>query len=93
MCARVVELGRLGKSRKEMAADLGVRADALARWAARFPEFAEAMEFALACAQAWWEEKGRLGIHDRNFNTAAYILTMRNRFRDDYRDQRDKHDA
>ena len=76
----VIAMGRRGKSRIQMAAALRVNRDTLSEWAKVHPEFKEAMDFALTCAQAWWEELGEANLHSRAFNKRLWILTMKRRF-------------
>jgi hypothetical protein len=51
----VVELGRAGLSRAEMAARIGVSVAAVEGWMAEHAEFAEAMALAETEARAWWD--------------------------------------
>jgi hypothetical protein len=85
MCQRVMELGAAGRSLTEIAAELGTTRNTLNRWAERSPEFGYAVEYAMCLAQAWWEEKGREGLHKGDsFNAYAYVNIMRCRFPKDY---------
>lgn len=87
-CAAVVDLGREGKSRAQIAAALDVDRDTLANWEKARPEFFGAMKRAHDLALAWWEDQGQKGIwsdyQGRTLNAAAYALQMRNRFSDEY---------
>ena len=85
-CDMVRKLGDAGLSKEEMPARLCVRPETLDDWAAAHAEFAEAMEFALTCAQAYWERLGRHGIWmGEDFNGDAWISEMKRRFPTDYR--------
>ena len=87
-CRRVIELGREGKSRAQIAAALDQARQTIADWEKAHPEFLVAMTRAHDLALAWWEEQGQDGIWStpmgRNLNAAAYGLQMRNRFSDEY---------
>jgi hypothetical protein len=85
MCAVAVRLGASGRSRTEIAAELGIARSTLSSWAERFPDFGCAVEYAQDLAQAWWEEKGREGLHKGDsFNAYTYVNIMRCRFPKDY---------
>lgn len=55
-CDKVIELGKLGKSFEQMAAQLNVSYRTLCRWRNEHEEFCHALEEAQAYEQAWWEE-------------------------------------
>jgi|GEM_PF-1893280 len=89
-CELVVEFGREGASKAQMAAAIGVARETLDTWITAHPEFAEAMRLALTHAQSWWEARGREGMMaGKEFNAAAWIFAMKNRFRHDYREHVD----
>lgn len=92
MCDRVVELGRIGASRAEMAAELGIsRSNAWYAYQEKHEDFRDAVKEAEALSQAWWEKKGReatFGGCD-GFNATSYIFQMKNRFSHDWRDKQD----
>ena len=87
-CATVIELGREGKSRAQIAAALDVARQTIADWEKRHPQFLDAMTRAHDLALAWWEDQGQTGIWSaplgRTLNSAAYGLQMRNRFASEY---------
>lgn len=85
MCRRVVELGREGKSRAQIAAALDVSRQTVATWEKTHRAFLDAMSRAHDLALAWWEEQGTRGIWaGKQFNAQAYGLQMRNRFAAEY---------
>ena len=84
----MIELGRLGKSRTQIAAELDVDRDTLANWERAHPEFFGAMRRARELALAWWEDEGQKGVWERGFNANAYRLQVTNRFPDEWRDKR-----
>lgn len=90
-CDKVIELGREGASKAEMAFALGVARNTLDNWAATHPEFLSAVKEAVSLAQGWWEAEGRKAVFGAKpgFNATAYIFTMKNRFPDDWKDKRE----
>lgn len=88
-CAKVVELGKLGKSKAQIARALDKNRDTLYGWAEEHPEFSGALKNAHEAALSWWEDLGS-NLADgncRNGNATAFIFQMKNRFRDDYFDR------
>jgi hypothetical protein len=88
MLAKVVELGRFGKSKAQIARQLGVCDKTLAAWVERHPEFAEAMQTARTLSLAWWDDQGQIGVFlgSKEFNTAAWHTQVKARFPAEYRD-------
>lgn len=88
-CGQVVELGKQGKSKAQMAAAFDVSRQTIDNWAAAYPEFLEALSRAEVQAQAYWEDKGETNIDKPGFNAAIWKKTMEARFRDDYTERRE----
>ena len=85
-CQMVVELGREGAGKAEMAAACGVVRQTLDNWIKAHPEFLDAITRAREESLAWWEKQGRLGIFmGKTFNANAYALQVFNRFPDDWK--------
>lgn len=89
MCSEVVDLGKTGASKAEMAANLGVSRQTFDTWCEVHPEFLDAVKEAISWSQAWWEEQGRKATFGGvdGFNATAWIFNMKNRFRDEWRDK------
>lgn len=92
-CDRVIELGRLGMSVVEMAADLGVHRETLEEnWPAAHPEFSEAFTHAKELSQAWWESMGRTNLlmpqGSGTFNASVWSRSMAARFPRDWRESK-----
>lgn len=89
-CDLVVELGHQGKTKTQMAAACGVCRMALEKWAndPTKPEFKEAFNFALTLSEGHMEDVGMKGIKGNylKFNAAAWMFSMKNRFRATYSD-------
>jgi hypothetical protein len=88
-CEVVVELGRAGKSMVQMAAQLGVDRASILRWRDEHEEFRASLSRALVLAQEWWEDRGQMGLHDRNFNAALWMKIVASRYREDYADRKE----
>jgi hypothetical protein len=86
-CDLVIELGAQGKSKTQIAANLGIDRDTLAEWAKTHVEFSGAVKRAQQLAQAWWEDLGQMNMTRKGFNQVAFIFQMKNRFHDDYKDK------
>ena len=86
-CDLVIELGAQGKSKTQIAANLGIDRDTLTEWAKLHPEFSGAVKRAKQLAQAWWEDAGQMNMTRKGFNQVAFIFQMKNRFPDDYKDK------
>lgn len=86
-CGRVIEMGRKGKSKAQIAAALDVSRQTLDNWAGAHPEFLDAVKDARDLALAWWEDQGQTGLRAEKFNATAFIFQVKNRFRDDYADR------
>lgn len=88
-CEAVVELGKQGKSPAQMAAHFDVSRQTIDNWAEAHPEFLEALSRALTHCQAWWEDKGMVGMVAPGFNAAVWSKSMQARFRDDYTERKE----
>ena len=87
-CAKVIELGRQGKSRCQIAGILDVSFKTLQEYEEKHPEFLQSTQRAKDLAQMWWEEQGQRGIWaGSDFNANAYRLQVTNRFPDQWRDK------
>jgi hypothetical protein len=86
-CAKVIELGRQGKSRCVIAGSLDICFNTLTEWESVHPEFLQAMLRSKQLSQMWWEEQGQLGVWTDGFNANAYRLQVCNRFPNDWRDR------
>jgi hypothetical protein len=86
-CERVIELGREGASKVEMAVELGVVRNTLDNWAAAHPDFLSALTHARDLSQVWWEKKGRSGLDSQGFNASLWGKNVSCRFPDDWTDK------
>lgn len=88
-CDEVVELGKAGKSKAQMAAHFDVSRQTIDNWAADQEEFLEALNRAMAHCQAWWETKGAEGMEKPGFNAAVWKKSVEARFREDYTERKE----
>lgn len=88
-CDAVIDLGREGKSKAQMAAAFDVSRQTIDNWAAAHPAFLEALNRAMAHCQAWWEDQGQTGLLTQGFNAAVWKKSVEARFRDDYTEKRE----
>ncbi|NLS19892.1 hypothetical protein HGP16_25470 [Rhizobium sp. P40RR-XXII] len=88
-CARVIALGKAGKSQVQIAVALDVARSTLQSWADQHIEFSAALTRAKQCEQAWWEDMGQNGLTADKFNSAVWSKSMSARFRDDYTERRE----
>lgn len=85
-CEKVLEWGRLGKSRAWIAAEIGVCKQTLANWEAEHPEFLGSLTRAKVLEQQWWEDAGQSGMTGDKFNGQVWGRSMAARFPDDWRE-------
>lgn len=84
-CETVVELGKLGKSKAQIAVALNCVRSTLDLWAQVHAEFSDAMARAREESLAWWEEQGTQGVWGgKQFNAKAWEKSMAARFPGDY---------
>ena len=88
-CGRVIECGKEGMGKCEMAAELGISYNSFERYQTERPEFMKAVKDALRHSQAWWESQGRKATFGATpgFNATSFIFNMKNRFKEDWRDK------
>lgn len=89
-CEQVIDLGKQGKSKAQMAAEFDVARSTIDQWAEDNEEFSEAINRAMAHCQAWWEDKGQSGMEAPGFNAAVWKKSVEARFRDDYTERQEQ---
>ncbi len=88
-CERVVELGKAGASRVEIAYELDVVMATIQNWEAAHPEFLAAMTRSREASQVWWERKGRDNLQSAVFQASMWSRSMAARFPADWREKTD----
>lgn len=89
-CERVIELGRLGKSPAQIAADIGVAKQTLANWGEAHPEFLAALTRAKTLEQAWWEDAAQNGQAQSVIGASVWAKSAAARFREDYTERQEQ---
>ena len=92
MCETVKQVLGSGKSLAAVCCALEISRPTLYVWKGTYPEFKDALDVGLQKGQAYWEEKGERGIDGeiKNFGASPWIFTMKNRFREDYAEEKEK---
>lgn len=87
-CHMVIEWGKEGASKAEMACNLGIHKDTLYEWDKTYPDFSDSLKLAVQYSQVSWEKIGKAAVSGTipNFNAATWIFNMKNRFSEDYKD-------
>lgn len=90
-CDKVIELGRSGASKAEMAHAIGISRNTLDNWADANPEFLRAVKESQSFSQGWWESEGRKATFGGTpgFNATSFIFNMKNRFAADWKDKQE----
>jgi DNA-binding XRE family transcriptional regulator len=88
-CDKVIEFGRMGKSRAWIAAELGVNRDTINEWEKVHPDFSVAMSHAKTLSQQWWEDAGQAGMMMPGFGATLWAKNVNCRFREDWGDKND----
>ena len=80
-----------GESLAAVCAELEITRPTLSAWRTTYPEFGDAVEIGLLKSQRDWERLGRNGIEGKyeKFGGAPWMFTMKNRFRDDYKEDKE----
>jgi transposase len=89
-CERVIELGKLGKSVEQIAAQIGVGTKTMYNWKDEHPEFLHAMDIAKELELDWWENIAQnMMIENKEgdrLNASIWSRSMAARFPKKYRE-------
>jgi transposase-like protein len=89
-CERAIELGRIGKSIEQIAANLGVSTRVLFDWRDKHEEFLHALEYAKELELDWWETVGQTHMIEEKesakLNASIWSRSMAARFPKKYRE-------
>ena len=86
-CDRIIACGKVGDSRTQMAAKLGIARETLNNWGKAHPEFLAALKRADTLSQSWWEDRLREIAVTGKGNVTAVIFAMKNRFKADWQER------
>lgn len=84
-----------GESLAAVCAELEISRPTLNTWREMHPEFENAVSIGLAKSQRDWERLGKQGICGEfdKFSASPWIFTMKNRFRDDYAEEKNENNG
>ena len=84
-----------GESVAGVCAELGIGRTAYYEWIKNHPKFAKAVEQGKEAAQRHWEDIGKKGITGQieKFSGTPWMFVMKNRFKDDYADNKPQSDG
>lgn len=85
-CEQVIELGKAGKSKVQMACAFDVVVKTLDNWADDHPEFLHALTCAMQHSQDWWERAAQENLTADKFQASLWSRSMAARFPKDYRE-------
>ncbi len=78
MCKQVIELMKIGASKVEVCAELGISKDTFFRWKKEIPEFSDSVERGELLSEAWWTKHGRENLYTKSFNQRLFFMCMKN---------------
>lgn len=89
-CEIAIKVMSGGESLVAVAAEIGVARKTIYNWMDSHPEFNYAINVGKAKSQRLHERTGEDGINGeiKNFSAPAWIFTMKNRFREDYAEEK-----
>lgn len=89
-CERVIELGKIGKSVEQIAANIGVGTKTLYNWRDEHPEFLHALDLAKELELDWWESIAQAMMVENKdsdkLNASIWSRSMAARFPKKYRE-------
>lgn len=90
-CKKAEEILGGGRSLAAVCAHMNIARSTLYEWRDNHPAFKSAIDRGLQKSQAYWEEMGMDGVNGEidKFGATTWIFTMKNRFRDDYREDKE----
>lgn len=79
-CDAVIEAGREGCSKAEIAALLGVTRETVDIWARTHADFSDALHMARELSLAWWEGEARKNLKTTGYQAGLWKQAMSGRF-------------
>lgn len=88
VCDKVIEWGKQGYSKTNMASELCVSRTTIYEWCKDHVEFSYALSIAMTHSESYWEHKALKGIDEpaKEFNTGLFGKIMSARFPETYRE-------
>jgi hypothetical protein len=92
LCETALKVLSNGESLAAVCAEIEITRETLRVWRDTHKEFRDAINMGLLKSQRIWEQMGKDGIlgNYERFGAAPWIFTMKNRFREDYTDDKDE---
>lgn len=93
-CETAIKILANGESIAAVCAEIGIARSTFYEWKDSHPEFNKAVSIGLQKSQRDWEKLGRSGISGEidKFSPSPWIFTMKNRFREDYQEEKQDND-
>jgi hypothetical protein len=79
-CEEAYEILALGKTKNAVCTAFKICRDTLGNWQKEWPDFESAIKIGLAASEAHWEEIGRAGMYNKDFNDKMFRMRMLNCF-------------
>lgn len=94
MDQRAFDCLKEGRSIVSVCVELDISRETLYQWIDEKgdyykPSFSDTIKRGLEHSQSWWEEEGRKGLKERNFQAALWFGNMKNRFSKDWKDKQE----
>jgi hypothetical protein len=91
LCKKAFEVLSNGESLAAVCCELDITRETLRVWRNTHKDLNEAINKGLEHSQRYWENIGKMGIQGayEKFNAAPWIFTMKNRFREDYKEEKE----
>jgi hypothetical protein len=67
-----------GRTKAEVAFELGICPSTIFDWTNKYPEFAEAINIGMELSRAWWDQVGRANLSNPYFNSTLYMMCRSN---------------
>lgn len=86
-CQAIIDVAKEGGHISAMRLKIGgICKDTWYRWAEKYPEFKEAVQYADLVSRVFYEKLGLAGAMGqvKDFNATTYALIMNNKFKDEY---------
>lgn len=92
LCETALKVLSNGESLAAVCAELEITRETLRVWRDTHKEFRDAINLGLLKAQRIWEQMGKDGMQGNyeRFGAAPWIFTMKNRFREDYKEEKEE---
>ena len=85
MCNLIIEFMSQGMSLHEVCARIGISRETLNQWRSKDGDYfnsevSDAVKRGIDLSEAWWLERGRENLTNRDFSAVLWYMNMKNRF-------------